>query len=1003
MFRFHQGRFGLRRTAAFLGAVLLAATLSPRAASAQSLVDMRTYTSDYFGLDPFDTQDAFDIACAAGEQKACSQADEMRGGKHFAPKKGYAALRSACRNDAARACLVQGWWQQMGLGTDADLEEAVPLFEQSCLGGDQVGCFQYLFFARTGEHWGVTKLDETAVRSRMQALCDAGFDPGCVGTTLYLSNEELGAPADVARHLQPLLSMCERNPGPCNFTNVINAVTPRTASPIATHLAAQAGPQARAGLERSIVRYIETMAEAEVSPVGALSMLRAMQQAGAPVVSDELLALANDDPDLLAVMLAGDSGVISDDAKRLALLTAANDGNATTIRSLLEAGANPDVRSNSDAGWTALQYAIVEGHQDAVDALLDGGADPSFASSQGISPLLSAAKRDRIDAINSLVEAGVDLWATVPETDFTALHMAASEGQTRAAALLLRAGADVDPQDSSKQTPLHYALGHEKLDTARLLIAQGADVDRPFPKTGLPLLTVAINGNNEEMAAMLLSAGASPNVEDNKGETPLFAAIRAENDPLAELLLDAGADAGHVSLSGETPSMLYAALTEKREAAAAAEAERQRREAEARRRAEQQRIAEQQNKKRDGLLGGLIGAVAGAAIGTEMGLGAEQVGQLASTLGQVGMHAEQGEADSFQKAQRAVSSLEGRLAMTAPTNPDAQANASRLYAEQMREAARQGGDPVAMALTESALEAGQKIGQAMADQREFENEMARMQAEMAQQQAAARAPSPSNAAATTSTARQRQEARRQEQVARRRTNTQAPRQMTLKVNMPTLSNCTTMEKDDPYDVVQYGDCANRSGANGNGDNAGGNGGDGSGAPRYADNGHGNDTGDNGGEGSNGNGNGGDNGGLTPVEGRVETHVRGSQPPLTWEEHAEMQERYGCYKPAAGCVVLVETVYDSRSGMMKFKFRNDCSGVIYYRYSLPKKDGGLDEGSWTVQPGRPFEFYSYAGDELMWQRHFAEFIGSKSSTGSMCRNEIFRTDVGGVAYAKKTRR
>ena len=61
----------------------------------------------------------------------------------------------------------------------------------------------------------------------------------------------------------------------------------------------------------------------------------------------------------------------------------------------------------------------------------------------------------------------------------TPLHYAIVEGHTEVAALLLAAGASVDPLNSAGWTPLHYACMFGHTETAVLLVAAGADAHRP--------------------------------------------------------------------------------------------------------------------------------------------------------------------------------------------------------------------------------------------------------------------------------------------------------------------------------------------------------------------------------------------------------------------------------------------------------------------------------------------------------------------------------------------
>lgn len=69
-------------------------------------------------------------------------------------------------------------------------------------------------------------------------------------------------------------------------------------------------------------------------------------------------------------------------------------------RLLLEAGADPNVRT-SDDGHTALMWCAQEGHVDMARLLLDGGADPELVrASDGRTAVMLAAQ----DGFLSVVE-----------------------------------------------------------------------------------------------------------------------------------------------------------------------------------------------------------------------------------------------------------------------------------------------------------------------------------------------------------------------------------------------------------------------------------------------------------------------------------------------------------------------------------------------------------------------------------------------------------------------
>lgn len=89
-----------------------------------------------------------------------------------------------------------------------------------------------------------------------------------------------------------------------------------------------------------------------------------------------------------------------------ALIDAARSGDAASLKRLIAAGAELDVRSrstNSDGG-TALGAAALRNHSRCVEILLNAGADPNIADKSGAYPIEYALRSAR--SVKALVKAG---------------------------------------------------------------------------------------------------------------------------------------------------------------------------------------------------------------------------------------------------------------------------------------------------------------------------------------------------------------------------------------------------------------------------------------------------------------------------------------------------------------------------------------------------------------------------------------------------------------------
>jgi len=209
------------------------------------------------------------------------------------------------------------------------------------------------------------------------------------------------------------------------------------------------------------------------------------------------------------------------------------------VRLLLRAGA--DVRAANRYGITPLQLAAVNGDASTAVMLLDAGANPNAVLPEGETVLMTAARTGQPDLLKVLLDRGADINAREKWYGETALIWAVAENHPAAVRVLIDRGADVN-QTSAPLTfasrrngqsilslgnwpPLMYAAREDALDAARVLIDAHANVNATDPD-GATALEIAIINANYAFAALLIDAGADPNVVDkDAGMGPLYAAI----------------------------------------------------------------------------------------------------------------------------------------------------------------------------------------------------------------------------------------------------------------------------------------------------------------------------------------------------------------------------------------------------------------------------------------------------------------------------------------------
>ena len=179
--------------------------------------------------------------------------------------------------------------------------------------------------------------------------------------------------------------------------------------------------------------------------------------------------------DVLRLLLAhgADVGAREDWRGQTALHWAAAENHAPAVHALVELGADIDARSN--AGWSALLFAVRAGQQEAVRALLEAGADPNDVirppaagnegrdagrrdPTVGTSALVIAVMNAHFSLAQHLVRQGAD--PNAAQQGWTALHQLA---YTRR------------PNSGKGMPPVEMVDPVDTLAFARFLLEHGAD------------------------------------------------------------------------------------------------------------------------------------------------------------------------------------------------------------------------------------------------------------------------------------------------------------------------------------------------------------------------------------------------------------------------------------------------------------------------------------------------------------------------------------------------
>lgn len=233
------------------------------------------------------------------------------------------------------------------------------------------------------------------------------------------------------------------------------------------------------------------------------------------------------------------------------LLSACKDNNVEEIRSLIEAGVGPNVRTST--GITPLMFACARGQEDLVTWLLDRGAKHRVRSHSGDSAITLATVNQRVGCVKVLLDHGADIDAENYEGR-SCLGLAVLKHDPDMVQFLIQAGARVDHEDEDGNTPLMLALFLGDLEIVQALLEGGADVWRKNEWDMCPANVADVVRQDLDAAPFLLDLRSR-----RTSESPLFSAIRANDAAQVEFLIQAGTALNQMSDAGMTPLMVAVA------------------------------------------------------------------------------------------------------------------------------------------------------------------------------------------------------------------------------------------------------------------------------------------------------------------------------------------------------------------------------------------------------------------------------------------------------------
>ena len=260
------------------------------------------------------------------------------------------------------------------------------------------------------------------------------------------------------------------------------------------------------------------------------------------------------------------------------LVKLAEQGDRSAVSNLLKRE-DVEVDRHSSEGMTALLWAAQANDLSMVKSLLEAGADPNLGNRYHITPLWLAALNRSPEMIELLIQFGADATAALPHGE-TPLMVAGRTGDPESIRILIAEGADPNASESLHgETGLMWASAENHPEAIRALVAGGAEIDKhsraldlapmdwkmpsmtllsALPVGGWTAAMYAARQNSAEAMATLIELGANLDEQDEDGTTALSLAIMNWHYDLAAVLLEAGADPNVADRTGM--NALYVAV-----------------------------------------------------------------------------------------------------------------------------------------------------------------------------------------------------------------------------------------------------------------------------------------------------------------------------------------------------------------------------------------------------------------------------------------------------------
>ncbi|XP_027008062.1 putative palmitoyltransferase ZDHHC13 [Tachysurus fulvidraco] len=208
---------------------------------------------------------------------------------------------------------------------------------------------------------------------------------------------------------------------------------------------------------------------------------------------------------------------------------------------------------DDSSSWDIVK-ATQFGAFDRCKELVEAGCDVRHPDKENVTLLHWAAINNRLDLIKYYISKGAVVDQLGGDLNSTPLHWAIRQGHLQTVIQLMRYGADPSLVDGEGYAGLHLAVLFQNMPIAAYLMAKGQEVDASDANGQTSLMLAAQKIIGPEPTNFLLRCNASVNAVDKVNRnSPLHCAVLAGNVDAAHILLESGASVELQNANGHTP------------------------------------------------------------------------------------------------------------------------------------------------------------------------------------------------------------------------------------------------------------------------------------------------------------------------------------------------------------------------------------------------------------------------------------------------------------------